>query len=227
MPGLILRAAEVNRSYYWTEQVEGDLRETLGVNLAWLSLYGHIEPMERVKLWPASIQNPFQSPPLLLLIIPAGETDPPPQTKHGYGMNYSRAKEEMERRWRYAGFSRGKNSPGTVQASRRGSEGAVKRHLGKLSLGDTRQAICSEETKIPGTMSELLRAPQFTSSPSEPWWCRAKSSSKGFKGTEPPHKPKAVWFIKWPWERTHKGHSEELLCVNNGTSASLICPSSG
>lgn len=55
MPGLILRVAEVNRSYYRTEQVEGDLRETLGVNLAWLSLYGHIEPMERVKLWPASI----------------------------------------------------------------------------------------------------------------------------------------------------------------------------
>lgn len=164
----------LNRAgWRWSQR---DIRSKFSLALSLRSHWTH----GKVKLWPASIQNPFQSPPLLLLIIPAGETDPPPQTKHGYGMNYSRAKEEMERRWRYAGFSRGKNSPGTVQASRRGSEGAVKRHLGKLSLGDTRQAICSEETKIPGTMSELLRAPQFTSSPSEPWWCRAKSSSKGF-----------------------------------------------
>lgn len=63
-------------------------------------------------------------------------------------------------------------------------------------------------TKTPETMSELLRAAQFTSSPLEPWWCCAKSSSKGFKGTGPPHKPKAERFIKWPWERTQKGHLE-------------------
>lgn len=41
MPGMILRAVEVNRSYYRTERVGGDLRETLEVNLAWLSLRSH------------------------------------------------------------------------------------------------------------------------------------------------------------------------------------------
>lgn len=74
---------------------EVDLRETLEVNLAWLTPRSHWTHGRGEKLWHASIQNPFQSPPLLPLITPAGKTDPPPQTKLGYVVNYSQAKAEM------------------------------------------------------------------------------------------------------------------------------------
>ncbi len=229
MPGMILRAVEVNRSYYRTERVGGDLRETLEVNLAWLSLRSHWTHGKGKALACIHIES-FSKPTASASHYTCRRNRPTAsdqtRLRHELFTSEGRNATQVKRRPALARAELpGRNHPGS-QAGFWGSSQAPSRQT--LSGSYTTSHLLWG-TKIPETMSELLRAAQFTSSPSEPWWCRAKSSSKGFKGTGPPHKPKAVWFIKWTWERTQKGHVETRdfwgtrLCVNNGTSATLIC----